>query len=189
MLMMTTITTCCWITITRTIIPPQQKLNNHHYHHGTQHIHDQTTITKHKTTIEQHWKPYKNNHNISYHKTIIKQRWTPSKITSNSRTTSHHKKITTWPIPRMGVPMDGLYWTIQSHLEMDDVGSIPILGITTWRCITSPGPHATCLAYHKGWWRSLANGSIDVGEVRGKGSNGGLKMLGESHTYYLSIYI
>lgn len=26
------------------------------------------------------------------------------------------------------------------------------------------GPHATCLAYRKGWWRSLANGSIDVGE-------------------------
>ena len=29
----------------------------------------------------------------------------------------------------------------------------------------APGPHATCLAYRKGWWRSLANGSIDVGEA------------------------
>lgn len=32
--------------------------------------------------------------------------------------------------------------------------------ILTW------GPHATCLAYRKGLWRHLANGSIDIGEER-----------------------
>lgn len=28
------------------------------------------------------------------------------------------------------------------------------------------GPHATCLAYRKGVWKMLSNGSLDVGEDR-----------------------